>query len=158
MLIDDNKIDLFVHQRMLQNFDNNISVSMFSSPTLSIQYLEKLQNFDNNISVSMFSSPTLSIQYLENIGKAANIEKETTPDIILLDINMPELNGFQVLKKFETMDVFYRNEIDVIMLSSSQSSIDLDKSKNTTLCKEYLTKPLTLEKIRTAFNSPPNIN
>jgi len=133
MLIDDNKIDLFVHQRMLQNFDNNISVSMFSSPTLSIQYLE-------------------------NIGKAANIEKETTPDIILLDINMPELNGFQVLKKFETMDVFYRNEIDVIMLSSSQSSIDLDKSKNTTLCKEYLTKPLTLEKIRTAFNSPPNIN
>lgn len=122
MLIDDNKIDLFVSQQTIHNLDSKILVSMFSS------------------SVSAF-------RYFENLDHQASPDSCELPDLIFLDINMPEMNGFQLLERFNSMDLFKKFFIEIVMLSSSKNDYDINKSKNNGLCSNYITKPLTKEKL-----------
>ena len=61
------------------------------------------------------------------------------PDLILLDINLPKLNGHEVLKSIKNDDKLKR--IPVIMLTTSSSSDDVLKSYgNYVNC--YITKPV----------------
>jgi len=122
MLIDDNKIDLFVSQQTIHNLDSKILVSMFSS------------------AMSAF-------RYFENLDQKASPAQCELPDLIFLDINMPEMNGFQLLEKFNAMELFKKYFIEIVMLSSSKSDYDINKSKNSGLCSNYLTKPLTKDKL-----------
>ena len=77
-----------------------------------------------------------AIQYLE---KSEDYKLATTPDLILLDINLPKLNGFEVLKKIRS-SITTRN-IPVIMLSTSTEDNDRKKSiKYRANC--YISKPV----------------
>ncbi len=48
------------------------------------------------------------------------------PDVILLDINLPKLNGHQVLQKIKQSNALA--DIPVIMLTTSQSELDRDRA------------------------------
>lgn len=64
-----------------------------------------------------------AIDFLLKTGEYANSPK---PDLILLDLNLPKINGFEVLKKIkedETLKV-----IPVVVLTTSQSEIDILQS------------------------------
>ncbi len=65
------------------------------------------------------------------------------PDLIILDINLPELDGFKVLKHLQNYDETY--EIPTIALSANAMAKDIKKGLNAGF-KEYLTKPLDMEK------------
>ena len=69
---------------------------------------------------------------------------------------MPDMSGWQVLEAFEAMELFKKHQIDVLMLTSSEYAKDLAKSKAYSLCKGYLIKPLTLEKLSTEFTNLRN--
>lgn len=65
-----------------------------------------------------------------------------TPDLILLDINLPKINGFEVLSFIKGRDDL--KHIPVIMLTTSNSSDDVMKAyKSYANC--YIVKPLKLE-------------
>lgn len=75
-------------------------------------------------------------------GKKAMIRIKEQPDLILLDILMPEMNGFEVLKKIKTDKSF--NNIPVIVLTNIGSE-SIDKDKNLALslgARDYLVKAL----------------
>jgi CheY-like chemotaxis protein len=55
-------------------------------------------------------------------------EKLEVLDFILLDLKMPKVNGFEVLKKVKMHPQF--NQIPVIILSTSTSSEDMDRAKS----------------------------
>jgi two-component system response regulator len=55
-------------------------------------------------------------------------EKLEVLDFILLDLKMPKINGFEVLKKVKMHPQF--NQIPVIILSTSTSSEDMDRAKS----------------------------
>lgn len=64
-----------------------------------------------------------AINFLMKTGEYA---KAQTPDLILLDLNLPKINGFEVLKKIkedETLKV-----IPVVVLTTSQSERDILQS------------------------------
>ena len=63
--------------------------------------------------------------------------------IIFLDINMPVMNGWQLLTALEKAD--YKDRIEVVLVSSSIDSYDRKKSKLFTMVKTFLPKPLSLE-------------
>ena len=69
------------------------------------------------------------------------------PQLILLDVNMPIMNGHQFLEQFQTLGIHNIYQIKVIMLTSSDNSKDLEKIKQYSFVKDYVKKPLTLKKI-----------
>lgn len=91
-------------------------------------------NLSNEISV--VKDGQQAIKYL---NKEAGFENEKTPDIILLDLNIPKINGLDVLKIIKS-DPFLKT-IPVIILSTSNSEKDILQSyERHANC--YLTKPV----------------
>lgn len=75
--------------------------------------------------------------------------KKEKPDLVLMDIQLPEMDGYQVIKAMRETDS--AKEIPVIVLSSYAMPGDRDKGLEAG-CNEYLTKPynfkILLEKIK----------
>ncbi|HYG37309.1 MAG TPA: response regulator [Cytophagales bacterium] len=93
----------------------------------------KIQN-----SISIAKDGWEAIQFLEKNGKYKN---ELTPDLILLDVNLPKMNGHEVLKNIKSNDKL--KHIPVIMLTTSSAEKDVFQSyQNHANC--YITKPVEL--------------
>ena len=73
------------------------------------------------------------------------------PDTILLDLNMPEMNGWDFLEVFEEIKPLITKEIKVYILTSSQDDADMEKSTGYPSVFGYIVKPLTREKITKLF-------
>lgn len=65
----------------------------------------------------------------------------TWPDVIYLDINMPGLNGWEVLARLEG----FIRPVSVKILTSSVSEMERDYAKHFALVNDYLIKPLKRE-------------
>lgn len=70
--------------------------------------------------------------------------KGSLPCLIILDINMPVMNGKEALKKIKEHTA-YKN-IPVIMFSTSSSSLDKKYAEN--LGAEFITKPISYTDIK----------
>jgi len=68
--------------------------------------------------------------------------KETFPDLVLLDINMPKMDGFAVCRELKK-DPLYQN-IPIIMFTARQLESDLAKVKEVG-ADGYMSKPYTSE-------------
>jgi len=69
------------------------------------------------------------------------------PDVILTDINMPLMNGWQLLDKIGS--VSYDHPIKIFVISSSINQDEMDKAKKYDYVSDYIVKPLTLDKVKT---------
>ena len=84
----------------------------------------------------------------------SNIEKqEHLPDIIFLDINMPIMNGWEFLEEFENIKSQIHKEVCINMLSSSVYNDDITKAKTYSSVNKFISKPLTVEKIKDLYTS-----
>jgi CheY-like chemotaxis protein len=70
------------------------------------------------------------------------------PTIILLDINMPGMDGFDFLRAFEQLPEERRRGTSVVMLSSSPLDSDRDRALSHASVKDYMVKPLTVQQAR----------
>lgn len=82
---------------------------------------------------------------LDNLIPKINSGKDL-PDVILLDLNMPILDGWQVLDKLIELPMSY--PIKIFIVSSSIAQRDLDKAKQYELVSNYLVKPFSVEKVK----------
>jgi CheY-like chemotaxis protein len=85
-----------------------------------------------------------ALNYLYAKGKYASRIK---PDIILLDINLPKKNGFEVLEKIKSDPSL--KKIPVIILSSSSSDDHVSKSYGLN-ANCYITKPIDFDEYNRA--------
>ncbi len=70
--------------------------------------------------------------------------EESDPDIILLDLMMPKINGFEVLKQVRGK---YSKKWRPVIVISSQTELEAVKECYKLEADQYLTKPVTLEKV-----------
>ncbi|WDQ19097.1 response regulator [Rhodopirellula sp. P2] len=73
-------------------------------------------------------------------------DSETKPDVILVDINMPRMNGHEFLQEYSQTDP--GNLPVVAMLTSSEESRDRDPAMRYPFVMDYFVKPLTGEHIQ----------
>ncbi len=70
---------------------------------------------------------------------------------ILLDINMPRLNGWEFIEALMEMQNIKSDNISIYIVSSSTDESDIKKANNLTLVKGYYKKPLSTEDIKSLF-------
>jgi CheY-like chemotaxis protein len=68
--------------------------------------------------------------------------------ILLLDINMPTLFGWEVLEEFRKFNDVIKNHFKIFMLSSSVDQRDKEKASMNPLVSGYIEKPLTILKVQ----------
>ena len=83
-----------------------------------------------------------AIAFLHHEGKYWDAH---LPGLILLDINMPKKNGFEVLNEVKADPRLMH--IPVVMLTTSDSEADVVKSYSKGACS-YITKPMDFDKFR----------
>lgn len=84
------------------------------------------------------------------LNKEGDFKDELTPDLIILDINLPRKNGFEVLQYVKESERL--KHIPVIMLTTSSSERDIAKSYNSH-ANCYVTKPVGVEDFLKAVTS-----
>jgi CheY-like chemotaxis protein len=134
MLIDDNKIDLFITKKIIEN------AAMESC-------------------VRTFERASSAINFLKIFEKKKEHQDVFIPEVILLDINMPEMNGFQFLKEFSKLENLRDKSIKIYMLSSSTNIHDVIKIKSEKHCVGFISKPLTNKSLnQILIESRPYLN
>ncbi|MDQ2945786.1 MAG: response regulator [Acidobacteriota bacterium] len=81
-------------------------------------------------------------QALSFLQKLGSYQNAPTPDLVLLDLNLPKINGLEVLAEVRANQTL--NSIPVIVFTSS--SLASDRRKSLALgAQEYITKPSSLD-------------
>ena len=86
-------------------------------------------------SIRTFGTAREALEYLR-LGSATRV------DIILLDINMPEMSGFEFLETYQSLRGLLQAQAVVVMLSSSANVRDRERAAGFPCVKGYVTKPI----------------
>lgn len=96
-------------------------------------------------SFMVFSNGQEAINNLKAIIESNN----ELPDIILLDINMPIMDGWQFLDEFTKIPT--EKEITIFITTSSIDPEDMNKAKTYERVSNYIVKPISTEKLNELF-------
>lgn len=119
----------------------------------------KILIIDDSMTIRQAIEKNLSDFPLEVVGMAGDgktaleLFKSTNPDVVTLDITMPELDGISVLKEMMKIN----KDVKVMVITAL-------KDKATGLkaiqigAKSYLVKPFTSEKLKSAFSRMIGLN
>lgn len=84
------------------------------------------------------------------------VENITLPDVIFLDLNMPNRDGWSFLKEFEQLPEDKIEHIQIYITSSFISPTYMEKAKNYKLVKDYIVKPLTESTVKKIIDAKEN--
>ena len=121
MIIDDCEVDRFLAQKI-------IILSDFAGHILTM------------------NSAHEALKYLNN-----NVDENKLPEIIFLDISMPNMDGFSFLAHYAQCDEKVKNHCKIVVLTSSTHPRDLQTLQRDPYVIRYLAKPLTPENLMTIY-------
>ncbi|WP_333693764.1 response regulator [Flavobacterium sp.] len=92
---------------------------------------------------------------LESINLIKNrlVANQLLPEIILLDLEMPIMNGWEFLDEYCKIKDSFPNQVSIYIVSSSISYTDKSKAKNYTDVKDFFSKPVSIETLKEVLNS-----
>ncbi|HEY0655381.1 MAG TPA: response regulator [Chryseosolibacter sp.] len=106
-------------------------------------FIEAVKEVSDEIHCSSSTSGEEALQHLEH-------ESKKLPDLIFLDLNMPKLNGKQVLREIKNVPVL--KDIPVIMYSTSFAPRDIEEIERMGAA-HHLLKPSRFNDLCAALNT-----
>ena len=119
LIIDDDDVFNFLHTKAIRKVEKDSVIEAFASSPKGVEHLKSL--FASNAKL---------------------------PDILLLDIRMPEMNGFEVLDELIKLPSEKLATMKIYMLTSSLDDRDKNRSKDYSIVSGFLSKTLSDSMIR----------
>jgi len=81
-------------------------------------------------------------------------DSESLPDLILLDLNMPIMNGWEFLEAFSPINKQLGNITtpNLYVVSSSIDPVDSEKAKKIECVRDYISKPISIQNFEQIFS------
>ena len=124
-------------------------------PIINLVHKKVIIKNDLEAEVTDFISGKKALDYLKN-------SNDTEKNIILLDINMPEMNGFEFLDALLKHKGINCDQFNIFILTSSLNNKDKEQATQYPILKGYLEKPLDISNLQKLpakwlMNSPQKI-
>jgi CheY-like chemotaxis protein len=123
ILIDDDEMINFIHRQVILSVDPSAEVIIILSAEEGLKKMKELASLE-----------------------------ESDPVILFVDINMPEITGFELLSRLET-EISDLKKIQLYMVSSSLFESDREKAMAFPFVKGYREKPLSKAMIKELLDS-----
>lgn len=94
--------------------------------------------------IGLSNAPVNEIQFASNGQEALNILSKSFVDLVLADINMPVMNGVEMVERMQSQDQLKKIPVVVVSTEGSATRIDELKAKGV---KAFIRKPFTPESI-----------
>ncbi len=120
LIIDDNEVDTLICSRVFGKYDPQVQITSFHGAKEALNYLKDL----------LKQSP------------------ENLPDLIILDLYMPLMNGWFFLKEYRQVVSHLKKDIVLLMASCTHYERDLSRIRNYKEINAHISKPITLQKIQ----------
>jgi CheY-like chemotaxis protein len=89
---------------------------------------------------------------------ACNSQQEKLPQLILLDINMPILDGWQFIEEYAKLKPSLSKCISIFMVSSSTETEDYERAMSTGHITDYIQKPIYASELQDIVNKVLSCN
>ncbi|EHQ25442.1 response regulator [Mucilaginibacter paludis] len=120
LLVDDDEINNFISVKLIKKTLLNTEISTCLNGKFAIDQLVEIQQRN----------------------------PDELPDYILLDINMPIMNGWEFLDEYQRLNIDPMGKSKIFIISSSVFNNDINKAKSYSLVKDFISKPLSVDKIK----------
>jgi len=118
MVVDDNQIDLYIAEMVMMTTGFAEKVICVGSAREALEYLRPLDESSDGL-----------------------------PTLIFLDINMPEMTGFDFLDEYQRLPDNIRKKCIIMMLTTSLDEQDRKLAEDNEFVKRFLNKPLDRDKL-----------
>ena len=118
------------NKKRIMIVDDNVIDQMITSRVLKSNYI-----FDEIVTMM---SATEALNYLDDHIN----DPKLLPNLILLDLDMPLMNGFGFLEKFNNYSSTIKAACTIVVLTASDVLSDLDKMKSNPHVLSLISKPL----------------
>jgi CheY-like chemotaxis protein len=123
MIVDDTEVDRFIATRNIKKHGFAEEVIAKESAKAALEYLNQCHDNPDNL-----------------------------PQLIFLDIRMPEMDGFDFLAHYERLPESVKKNCIIMMLSTSLNPDDHARAEQNQYVNQFVNKPLDKEKINTLIN------
>jgi CheY-like chemotaxis protein len=114
MIVDDNPIDQMITAHVIKKMYADGEIMVMESALAALEYLQTNQ-----------SNP------------------KAMPSLILLDLDMPEMNGFGFLNQFSTFEEAVKNACKIVVLTASEVATDIELMLADPNVSQLIAKPLS---------------